>query len=406
MGDSLRESPTITDNSTPLSAAAALVRVALTRYAKSLQLPRVVAQMQGRNRKLRVRLLLGLVALGGLGVYAFQSSKNQDRAAADRALAHRDFQTAGDHLDRYLSTHAGDGSARLLAAQIARRSGNYAAAADHLRQCSQEPGQSPAVELERRLLAAQQGDLREIGSLMQEYGKGSRTPETALVAEAVAVGILGKLPPPGADPNIPPAAAPFVAVARQAADLWLELRTEPKDRAAGMVWRGHLAALGGDHAGAVAGLRRALELDPDSFDARFYLALAVLQTDPAQTAEHLAALRNRRPNDPRVRYALASCYRALGRLDAAAKLLDEALAANPNDVSALVERGNAALDLGRTGEAEQFLTRALQIAPNAAPVHLGLSRCFQLSGRPEKAKEHHDRFLQLTPPKPAGQSPP
>jgi tetratricopeptide (TPR) repeat protein len=345
----------------------------------------------------RPKLLAALVLVVGIGVGAyFILAPDADLKAADAAVARRDFRKAAEHLDRYLRRHPDNLDARLLAARTARRAGDFAAAVAHLEYAGQQPGPNPAVVLESRLIAAQRGDLEKIESLMAAHVDGPRSPETPLVAEAVAVGVLAVLSPvPGSGTPIGSRGDALLPVGRRAAEVWLELRTGREDRAAGLVWRGRLRQLAGDHPGGVADLRAALALEPESFDARFRLALSIAQSEPGEMAEHLAVLRRRHPNDPHVWFGLAAAYRMIGRVEDAAAILDEALAANPNDRDTLVERGNLAVDAGRAEEAERLLLRALELAPNAPETHLALSRCMQLTGRADKVKEYLDRFRQL-----------
>jgi tetratricopeptide (TPR) repeat protein len=346
-----------------------------------------------RRRFKLVAALVLLAAAVGVGAYLLLAP-DADLAAAAAAAARRDFRGAAGHLDRYLLRRPGDPGARLLAARAARRGGDFEAAAAHLRVLAQRPGGTdPALVLENRLLSAQKGSVVEINSLMAAHAGGA---DAAFVAEAAAVGVLRALDPnPG--PRLTPEAdaAPLLATGRRAAELWLGLRPGREDRAAGLVWRGRMRYLGGDQPGALADLREALELDPRSLDARFHLALVVAHSSPQEAVAHLAVLRDRRPDDPRVRFGAATTYRALGRLDEAAKILDEMLADNPDDVQALTERGNVAVDAGRAAEAEALLLRARKLAPKDRQVPLALSRCMRAAGRPDKVKEYLDLFRQL-----------
>ena len=161
------------------------------------------------------------------------------------------------------------------------------------------------------------------------------------------------------------------------------------------VWRARVFILANDHTAAAAALREALELDPDHFDARFHLAMAVSQSNPEEACRHLEVLQKRYPQNYYVRFGLASTYRMLGRLKDARPILESLQNANPRDATALVELGQLALDEGNTAEAEPLLRRALDVVPGASAANLAMSRCQMLAGRPEEAAKYRKRFEEL-----------
>src|SRR5204862_402238 len=73
----------------------------------------------------------------------------------------------------------------------------------------------------------------------------------------------------------------------------------------GLVWRGRLAELAGEHDRALADFHDALRRDPDHVEARLQLALAGAQESPRPAAEHLQRLHRRDPADRQVRLLLA-----------------------------------------------------------------------------------------------------
>jgi tetratricopeptide (TPR) repeat protein len=351
--------------------------------------------MRWRRLRVLIPLALALTCAVGVGVYLLLG-RHADLVAADQAISRRDFRTACEHLEKYLATHPSDIEARILAAQSARRGAEYGRAVGHLLKCPREMGPHAQLDLERRLLKAQEGRLDEILRLNTEHLEQGLSADRPLVAEAIAVGTLQVIDPsPGEGSLVGPEGAPLLAVGRRAADVWLEARTGREDRAAGLVWRGRLRHLGGDHAGALADLREALEVTPNADEAEFHLAIALVESSPEQAARHLGAIRTRRPHDASTALALASVYRSLGRLTDSAQVLDELLAHSPDPLTALVLRGHVAMDLGRVEDAERFLRSALALAPNAPDVHLALGRCLELAGQTDKAKQHHERFVQL-----------
>lgn len=351
--------------------------------------------LSARRKFLRLAALV-LVSAGAVGWGAWLLLGPKPVTDARAALARRDFRTADALLADRLADRPDDRDARLLAAQTARRFGDFARAREHLNAYAERFRPDAAHELESRLLALQAGNLSDAGSLFLTYAGTPNVPGADLVMEAYLEGHLKALAPqPGArlDPDADDAGA--VARLRAAADIWLAARPGAADRAQGRVWQGRVAEYDRDHALAVAKFREALELDPGSFDGRFYLALALGPDAPAESVHHLEVLRARDPGDRRVRFFLATAYRALGRTADARGLLDEALKDDPNDVNALVERARMDLDAGNPADAQPLLLRALSRAPNAPEVNLAMSRCQLLAGRPAEAERYRKRFEEL-----------
>src|SRR5262249_50773686 len=91
----------------------------------------------------------------------------------------------------------------------------------------------------------------------------------------------------------------------------------------------------------------AVRLDPDADDYRARLGELLLKRSRA--ADALGAfeeLHRRRPDNVDAAVGLARCRFALGDFDAAGRLLDEALARDPNHAAALAVRGQLALQQG------------------------------------------------------------
>jgi tetratricopeptide (TPR) repeat protein len=361
------------------------------------------APLSPRRRFLRLAALVLLFAGAvGWGAWALLGPKPLTDARA--ALARRDFRTADDILAARLADEPDDRAARLLAAQTARRAGDFGRAREHLDAYADRFRPDDAHAHESQLLALHAGNLAGSGPLFLKYTGRAGVPGADLVMEAYLEGHLRTLAPPGG-PLDPDADAGLVTRLRAAADVWLAARPGTADQAQGRVWHGRIAEYARDRALAVAKFREALELDPGSYDARLHLALALGPHAPAEGVHHLEQLRAADPGDRRVRFFLATAYRASNRPADARRLLDEALKDDPDDVGALMERAGLDLDAGRPGDAQPLLLRALGRAPTAPEVNLALSRCQQLAGRPAEAEKYRKRFEELdaarTRPRPA-----
>ncbi len=346
--------------------------------------------MRRRARLALVVLLLlaGAAYWGGRQLWGI----SHYRAAQD-ALARRDFALAQSHLQKCLEISPGNLTWRLTAAQTARRQSEYAQALEHLTAYQENGGSEEALSLERKLVVVQRGDLTQADPLLATCEQHPQAPETPLILEAVIQGTENylKAGPAFGLPRPPE----YQARSRRAIEDWLRLRPAPADQVRGLLWRAYLHSIAEDRLNAVADLRKALAIDPDSFDARLELARALGRTEPAEAAEHLEALRRHDPENNDVRFALALVRRSLGQLDEAKQLLDQVLAAAPDDVPALLARGQIALDLEELDRALDLLRRAWTLEPDEPETNLTLGRCLKLLGRPEEARTYQDRFAQL-----------
>jgi tetratricopeptide (TPR) repeat protein len=352
------------------------------------------------GKKVRVALVLLFAAAAfpayRLSLYLY---RNYHYHAAEEAMGRRDFREAGARLDRCLSAAPDDLPAQLLAAQAARRRGDLDEARRHLDAYQQGHGPEDALKRERRLVLVQQGDLTEAGRLLSSCLERPDDPETPLALEAGIEGSLKALVPAYTALKTFPggSAAPQVKKVRQAVDLWLRLRPGRADQVEGLVWRARASAYANEPLAAREDARKALDLDPDHFQARLNLAIFLAPDAPAEAAGHLERLRRSHPDDRRVLFGLASVRRDLGQLDEAQEILDELLALDPDDVTTLLERGLVALDArpDRPEEAERWLRRAYDLDPNSAEVNLALSTCLTRAGRAAEARPYQERFQQL-----------
>jgi tetratricopeptide (TPR) repeat protein len=349
-----------------------------------------------RNRLIPIICIFLVTVIVVLIVYFTRSSENPDLRSAHEAIDVRDFERASEYLNKYLIAHPDDKSTCVLAAQTARRRGDYISALTLLTKCQQLNGSNEPVELEFRLLRLQQGKLADADALMASYANRPEAPETPFVLEAVAVGVLNRVAPTETAPNsLTDEAVSPLRHAQRASELWLELRPNRMDQVVGHLWLGRIRVLEGEQADGVAHLRKALEIDPDNFNVRFQLASVIAQAQPAEAASHLSILLNRNPTESQVAFRLATAYRGLGRLDEAERLLDQMLDTNPREISVLVERGLLAMDQSRLVEADRFLFRAFKLAPDVPEVNLALSQYMQMRGDSAKVKEYRDRFDRL-----------
>ena len=350
---------------------------------------------RGRRWTLIGLLLLGVGGVAAYGIFrTWLDAGAGRRRAAEQALQRHDLRAASAHLAQALTDQPNDIAARLLAARTARRLGEFDEAERHLEIYRRKHGAVDALELEYRLLHLQKGDLTEADKWLAACADRPRDAETPLVLEAIIEGNLAVLNHAFAL-GVVFEGGDEAAKARRAAGLWLEQRRGVIDQVQGLIWSSRLHFVAGDHVRAVAELRRAVELDPEHFEARRQLADTIAQEAPLETVAYYEMLRQRQPDNADLLYSLAAIRRNLGELEEARRLLDGLLAAQPDHAAGLLERGKVALDQGQLPEAEALLRRARDRQPNDAETNLALSRCLHRAGKAAEAKEYRDRFQEL-----------
>ncbi|HJT78537.1 MAG TPA: tetratricopeptide repeat protein [Gemmataceae bacterium] len=352
-------------------------------------------RLGGKKTKVALALLLVVAAFAAyrLGLHYWGL---RHWHAAQEALTRRDFPQAGEHLKHCLAVWPEDTSVRLLAAQTARRQGDFDEARRQLDAYQHLGGSEKERLRELRLLLVQQGDPTDADALLTGCLNDPNSPDTYLTLE-VALEEKVKLLERGHDADVSVLEGPLAQQrerAESALALWLRQRRDPADQVQGLLWRGRIDLLINQQA-AVTDFRKALALDPDNFDARLNLAVALADYDPQEAVRHLEALRRRDGHNDRVAILLAIYRRGLGQLPEAEQLLDDVLATNPKHFSALLERGKVALDAGHPDQAEGFLRRALARDPKEPFAHLALSRCLHLMGKEEEAQFHQQQYSEI-----------
>lgn len=325
--------------------------------------------------------------------------------AAKEALQRRDFRQASAHLSKCVRASPNDPSILLLAAQAARRQGDLDLAGQRLSEYREAGGPSVPLEMERRLLRVQGGNMEESPPLFLFCQKQPDAPEAYLAMEALIVGALNFIEPSTVRSKPLNEARGEVAalkMAMEVVDWWTKVREGAADQVQALVWRGRLHLAAFDLPEAQKLLREALERDPDHVEARLALAFAVSQKSPKEALEHLELLYRRDPTNNQVRLPLARVRRALGQFDEARVLLDEILEDEPDRFAFLLERGRLALDENQPDKAEKWLRRAVQRAPNSPEALFQLATSLRLQGKTREWKKCFDRAKQLSQTGPEG----
>jgi predicted O-linked N-acetylglucosamine transferase (SPINDLY family) len=164
----------------------------------------------------------------------------------------------------------------------------------------------------------------------------------------------------------------------------------------------HIAGLafadGGQPEDAIFCWRKALEADPNHYEARVHLgrALRAAGEFPAALAE-AKTLVARRPDDAIARYELGASLRKLRDHHTAVAAFDEALARDPRLAAALVEKGWTLGELDDFEAAAAAFTAAIAIDPKEPSAYLGLGVCHGKLGDPEACARETRQAVVLDP---------
>src|SRR5262249_12373752 len=125
---------------------------------------------------------------------------------------------------------------------------------------------------------------------------------------------------------------------------------------------------------AIADYRRVLELDPQRDEARYDLALCLMEirSEWEEALSLLEQVFRQSPNDPDVSVQMAVCYHGLGKTQQAREALDRVLREHPAHGLALRERGRQALEDEQPRDAERWLRQAVAVRPHDIHAHLYL----------------------------------
>ncbi len=335
------------------------------------------------------RLLVVLLALGGLALAAPHLWAWHQLRAARAELARYHVAAGRGHLDRCLRVWPKSASAHLLASRAARQAGDLEAADRHLRECQRLSG-GPTDDITREwaLLRAAAGYPDDVEEYL--HGRAEVVPEEGpLIREALAAGY-----------------ARLFRILDALAELEQWLRRRPDDVQA-LVARGDVYRKVKGYQSAAADYRRALELDAARDDARWGLAVSLLEIGRFQEAlTHLEWLRPRRGDDPELLVRVARCQARLGRADEARRLLEEVVAAHPDDGAALTNLGQLLMQAGRLEEAEGLLRRAARAQPHTYSPNWALYDCLNKQHKgdaaraqlavAERIKERAERVAEIT----------
>jgi Flp pilus assembly protein TadD len=126
--------------------------------------------------------------------------------------------------------------------------------------------------------------------------------------------------------------------------------------------------------GAIAALRKSVELNPDQAEAYAELGVYLIQArDPAGAVEACRKAIAIDPNQAATHNNLGACLRFLGHFEEAVAECRKAIELRPDYARAMTNLGAALAELGKNVEAAQLHTRALELEPNMNEAHWNLA---------------------------------
>jgi tetratricopeptide (TPR) repeat protein len=330
------------------------------------------------TRHARLLLLLAIAGLGLTLLGAHYWPETYLRSAR-QALERHDFVAAHADLERYLAARPDNAEAHLLLARLDRRGNNYVEAMKHLDACQRLGGFADAVELERALLALQQGDFdARLEQICRRHAVPG-DPDEFFILEALSQGYTKTY-------HLPEA---LFCINRM-----LELQPDSGYALRRRAW---IHSTSRDHDKAEADYRRALEIDADDWAARLGLAQLLLDVrqDGAAAFEQFDRLWAVQ-KDSATTVGRARSLLLLGRTGEARHLLDDWLNDHPDDSAALTERGKLASEEGHAELAESLLRRAVKRTPSDPRANHTLYLCLIQQGKTSEAEQCQARFQQFT----------
>ncbi len=295
--------------------------------------------------------------------------KEDYRRAAQAALEKYRFAEALKSFEQCVKLEPKSAELHLLAAQAARRGGEYEKAEKYLKEAERLKAEAKAVQLERWMLQMQMGEMDEAETPLWKH-LASKHPQSSLILEAMTIGYANSF--------------------RFGTALWAAkrlLEKEPKN-VPGRLMRAWILVRNSNFPEAEEDYRRVLEIDPDLDSAKLSLANVLYQTSRAPDAVKLfEEVAKRRPEDPAVLLGLARCQEELGKADEARKLLEKLIAKHPKHVEGLTQRGKLAFQEGKGDEAEKWLRRAVKSDPHNRLAMYTLYLCLNQQGKEKEAQQ-------------------
>ena len=159
-----------------------------------------------------------------------------------------------------------------------------------------------------------------------------------------------------------------------------------------------LASRGGADAEAIDSLAQATALDPNSFDAQFYMGRVQYAAYDFQGAvKSLRAAVKLNPRHAEARFFLGTALEVTGESDAALAEYQELIKLSPESAFGLTGLGALLVKQGKTDEAVAALKRAISLDQKSFEARWALGRAFALTEKFSEAIEYFRQAVALAP---------
>lgn len=307
------------------------------------------------------------LALAGGGWLGCELWAGWHERQAQAQLDDEKLDSARRHIARALVFHSDRFSTHLLAARIERARRDYPEAEKHLLRCKEIDGMTERLQLEFVLLRCERGEVDELAPQLLA-AVASHHPESPAILESLALVYMRQARYPDAIKVL---------------DQWVELAPE-SPRAHD--WRGWVNNQLDIRAPAIDDYVQVLKLKPDRSTVRLRLAQLLIDSKRHPEAlPHLERLFAEQPENPEVLVGLAACRAVQLRQAEARQLLDQVLAAHPDDFAALLLYGEIERQDERYSEAERWLRKAVALKPLDHRPRYALH--LALAGQPDRQEE-------------------
>ena len=231
-----------------------------------------------------------------------------------------------------------------------------------------EGGATERLQLEYLLLRVTTGDTDEPAVALGTY-LANGDPESAAILETLAAAYIRDL---------------RYGPAYSTLNRWIELEPE---KATPLFWRGWVLERLNQAKSAMDDYRKALEKDPDLFNARIRVAEMLLEDKkPDEALPHLEYLQAKNTENPQVLARLGQCRYLEGKPEEARPLLEKAKISMPDDGPLLLHLAKLDVEGGQAEPAIELLNRLLKRDPGDTEARFLLVNALRLAGKRTEAE--------------------
>jgi tetratricopeptide (TPR) repeat protein len=144
--------------------------------------------------------------------------------------------------------------------------------------------------------------------------------------------------------------------------------------------------------------QRIMDMQPDSWQNKYNLAIALLRAkQPKQAVPLLDAITAEHATDANLLTAIASAYESAGETQAALDTYQKAIAADPINPDRYLDCTRLLIDLDRYSEATSIVERGIPLVPDDYPLTIRLGAIAMMQGNREKAREAYHKAIAEHP---------